>query len=250
MICYKVFTLFPEVIQVYLYANAPLKRGMEKGILKVEVVNYREYSTNRHKKVDNTVYGGGSGMLLSPEALVRAVREHQSPASRIFFLDPKGRKLDQKLAVQISGEREVFLVCGRYEGFDERIFEILRGERISLGDFVLTGGELAALAVIDASARFIPGTLRSFESQKEESFQSGWLEYPHYTRPREFEGKKVPEVLFSGDHKKIREWKQKNSIKNTIKNRPDLLKALNLSDIEREQLKETIKEIYDGHQCG
>jgi tRNA (guanine37-N1)-methyltransferase len=198
--------------------------------------------------VDDIVYGGGPGMLLTPEPVVESIRDHRSGKTRIFFMDPRGKTLNQELAEEISKEKEVFLVCGRYEGFDERIFEIIGGERISLGDFVLTGGELAALAVIDASARFIPGSLDSFESLDEESFSKGWLEYPHYTRPRKFEDFSVPEVLFSGNHREINRWKVKNSIKNTIKNRPDLLKSLNLDDVEHEILNETIKEIYHGNE--
>lgn len=245
MVCYKFFTLFPQIIDNYIENNAPIKRGIEEKVLSVETVNFREYAENKHKKVDDQLYGGGPGLLLHPQPLLSALKDHKKPESRLFFMQPKGKKLDNKLAKELSNEKEILLVCGRYEGFDERIFDYYKeAEFISLGDFVLTGGELAALAVLDSSSRFIKGTLDSFESQEDESFNKGWLEHPQYTRPRNFEGFEVPELLFGGNHQKINDWKLKNSIKNTIKNRPDLLKSLNLNDIERDLIKEIIKEIY------
>lgn len=249
MVSYKILTLFPEVIESYINNNAPISRGIKNKVLSVDSVNFRNYSENKHQKVDDIVYGGGPGMLLSPAPLLNAIKEHKTSQTKIYFMDPRGKVLDNTLAKKIANESDVMLVCGRYEGFDERIFDIIEHEKISLGDFVLTGGELAAMAVLDASARFIPGSLDSYESHEEESFNHGWLEQPHYTRPRNFQGFEVPKVLFSGNHKEIEKWKLKNSIKNTIKNRPDLLKSLNLKDLERNMIKEIIKEIYDGHQC-
>lgn len=247
MTSFKIFTLFPEVIQNYVANNAPIKRGIEKGIVSVGAVNIRDYSKQKHKKVDDIVYGGGPGMLLAPAPIVDSVRAHRKPETRIFFMDPRGKKLDNQLAKEIAREKEVFLICGRYEGFDQRAIDILGGEMISLGDFILTGGELAALAVLDSSTRFMEGSLDDFESQEEESFNKGLLEHPQYTRPPVFEGMAVPEELLSGHHKRILEWKIKNSINISIKNRPDLLKLLNLNSIEQDYLKNAIKELYCGN---
>ena len=248
MVSYKVFTLFPDFIQNYIESCAPLKRGIEQNKIEIQTVNFRDFSASKHKKVDDEVYGGGPGMLLSPQPLIDSINHHKTKKSKIFFLDPKGKPFNNKMAKEISQNEEIFLVCGKYEGFDKRIFDLVEGRLISLGDFILTGGELAALAVIDASARYVQGVLESYESQEVESFNMGWLENDNYTRPRIYEEIPVPEVLFNGNHKKIEEWKLRNSIKNTIKNRPDLLKLLNLKNSEIEIMKLIIKECYDGNQ--
>ncbi len=243
---YKVFTLFPEVIHHYITFNAPLTRGIQKGILQVETINYRDYSYFKHQKVDDLVYGGGPGMLIRGEPLLTAIQNHSNPKNppMILIMDPKGVPFTQNFAKKLSQLPEIFFICGRYEGMDSRLTEILKAQPVSLGDFVLTGGELAALAIIDATARLIQGTLDSYESQEEESFSTGWLEYENYTRPPLLEEKEVPKVLLSGNHKEINLWRKKNSIKNTIKNRPDLLKELNLNSYELTLIKNILKEIY------
>lgn len=239
-----IFTLFPQIIENYCLYNAPIQRALKNKIISINSINFRDFSKNKHKKVDDIPFGGGPGMVLQLQPIIDAVRFYQKPHTKIFFLDPKGKVFDQKKAKAISELEHIFLICGRYEGFDARIYEILGGECISLGNFILTSGEIAALAVLDASIRLIPGTIESTESLKEESFTNHFIEYDHFTRPACFEGKKVPDVLLSGNHKKIQEWRIKNSIKNTIKNRPDLLKLLNLNVIELKLIKEILKEIY------
>ncbi|HOJ50059.1 MAG TPA: tRNA (guanosine(37)-N1)-methyltransferase TrmD [Spirochaetota bacterium] len=243
MVCYKVLTLFPNLINEYINSNAPLKRGIEKGIIKIKVINFREYSDDKHKKVDDEIYGDGAGMLLKCQPIIDAVRGNSGPETKIIITDPRGKVFNNKIAKELSKEKEIMIICGRYEGFDERINMILKPERISLGDFILTNGEIVALSIIDSSIRFIEGVLDSYESTFEESFNP-LLEYDQYTRPREYKGLKVPEALISGDHKKIKEFRLKSALKNTIKNRPDLLKSLNLDISNLKIAKEIIKEIY------
>jgi len=243
MICYKVLTLFPRVIEEYINNNAPIKRGIENNLIDIKVINYRDYSSDKHKKVDDEIYGDGCGMLIKCQPVIDAVRANASNNAKIIITDPRGKVFNKKIAEELSKEKEIVIICGRYEGFDERISDILKPEKISLGDFILTGGEIVALSIIDASSRFINGVLDSYESLLEESFNN-LLEYDHYTRPREYMGLCVPEVLFSGDHKKINEFRLKSSLKNTIKNRPDLLKSLNLNGQTLTMAKEIIKEIY------
>jgi len=170
MLRFKVFTLVPDLITAYIESAMPLKRGIQKNLLEIQAINFRDFSEDRHKKVDDTAYGGGPGMVIKPEPLIKAVETYQTPKTRIIFMDPKGKKLDHDLAKNLSREEEIFLICGKYEGIDQRVYDILGGEMISLGDFVMTGGELSALAVIDSTSRFIEGTMDSFESKDEESF--------------------------------------------------------------------------------
>lgn len=248
MLRFKVFTLFPEIVDNYVEYNAPLKRGISNGVIAVEAVNFRDFSESRHRKVDDIVYGGGPGMVIAPGPVVKAVKAHQRSETRILIMDPRGRKMSNELARELAREEEIFLLCARYEGFDQRIYDVLQLEPVSLGDFVLTGGELPALAVMDATARFVPGSMDSYESQAEESFNfEGLLEYDQYTRPENFEGFQVPDVLRQGNHKKIEHWRLKKSLKNTIKNRPDLLKLLNLNPTKLDMVKIIVKELYGGH---
>lgn len=244
MISFKVFTLFPEVIQAYLAHNAPLKRGIERQIIQIESVNYRDYSQNRHHKVDDEVYGGGPGMLISPQPLLDAVQAFKTPSAKILIMDPRGKVLDNQYAKELAGEKEIFLICGRYEGFDQRIIDSLEAQMVSLGDFVLTGGELAALAVIDSTCRFVKGSLDDFASQENESFNHGLLEHDQYTRPAVYENKAVPDELQSGNHKKIEAWKYKNSLKNTLLYRPDLLKKMIFQENPNPYFHQIILEKY------
>jgi tRNA (guanine37-N1)-methyltransferase len=223
-----VLTLFPGLFEPFL-AEGVLGRALRGGLLAVELVNYREHGLGRHKVVDDEPYGGGAGMVLRPEPLFAAVRERraaheaQGRRARTILLTPQGRPFDQGKARELAGADEALLfVCGRYEGFDERIRQGLADEELSLGDFVLLGGEVAAMAVIEAVARLIPGVLGNPASNADESFAEAGLEYPHYTRPAEFEGMRVPEVLASGNHALIQAWRSEQARRRTAERRPDL----------------------------
>lgn len=221
-----VLTLFPEMIQPVISQSIIGRAIMEKK-LTVNVIDFRAYSTDKHRKVDDYPYGGGAGMVLKVEPVVRALRaiDHHESALKLL-MTPQGKRYEQSDAKRFSTSSHVIILCGHYEGFDERIREYF-DEEISIGDFVMTGGEVAALAVIDSTIRLIPGILNKQASYEEDSFTDGLLEYPHYTRPREFEGKAVPEVLLSGDHAAIRAWRDMQAHKRTSTRRPDLYKQRN-----------------------
>ncbi len=221
-----VLTLFPEMIQPVISQSIIGRAIMEKK-LTVNVIDFRAYSTDKHRKVDDYPYGGGAGMVLKVEPVVRALRaiDHHESALKLL-MTPQGKRYEQSDAKRFSASSHVIILCGHYEGFDERIREYF-DEEISIGDFVMTGGEVAALAVIDSTIRLIPGILNKQASYEEDSFTDGLLEYPHYTRPREFEGKAVPEVLLSGDHAAIRAWRDMQAHKRTSTRRPDLYKQRN-----------------------
>lgn len=219
----SVLTLFPEAYSA-LYQGI-IGKALEKGLFSLEITNIRDYSANKHKKCDDYPFGGGAGMVMTPQPLHDAInavdREHK--AKRIY-LSPKGRRLDQDAVRALAAEREIVLVNGSYEGIDERIIELDVDYEISIGDYVLTSGDLASMVIIDAVARYIPGVLGSEESTEEESFSDGLLEYPQYTRPQSFMGLDVPEVLLSGNHAEIKAWRKKKSLEITASRRPDLLK--------------------------
>jgi tRNA (guanine37-N1)-methyltransferase len=217
-----ILTLFPEMVEPLLNSSI-LKRAQEKKLVKFEIVNFRDFSTNKHKTVDDTPYGGGSGMVLAVEPIFYALESLEKPNHKIL-LSPQGATFDQSKAKELLKEDHLIFICGHYEGFDERVLEFV-DEEISLGDFVMTGGEIASLAMIDAVVRLIPGVLGSQESFENDSFYDGLLDYPQYTKPREFQGFKVPDVLLSGDHAKIDKWREEMAKKKTLERRPDLLKA-------------------------
>lgn len=217
---FHVLTLFPEMFAPV--SGSILGRAANRGVLDINVVNIRDYSMDRHKKTDETPFGGGAGMVMSPDPVFRALRALSPFAGPVIYLSPKGRLLDQKLTCELSLEKELILLCGHYEGIDQRIIERWSLHEISIGDYILTGGELPAMVVMDAVSRMVPGVLGSSESHKEESISFGLLEYPHYTRPREYEGQKVPDVLLSGNHKQIRLWRFLQSLRITHERRPDL----------------------------
>ena len=237
-----VLTLFPRMISSALDESI-LKRARDKGLLNVRVTDIRDFTVNKHRTADDSPYGGGAGMVLKAEPIVKAVdfiREEEKEL-RIILLSPQGRRYDQTIARELSREeRRIVFLCGHYEGIDERVKIILSPEEISIGDYVLTGGELAALVVIDSAVRLIPGVVGDSASIEEESF-NGILDYPHYTRPVEFRGVQVPPVLLSGDHENIRRWRRRQALLNTMKKRPDLLAGAILTEEERELLEE-IKE--------
>ncbi|MEC4677030.1 MAG: tRNA (guanosine(37)-N1)-methyltransferase TrmD [Nitrospirota bacterium] len=240
---FSVLSIFPEMLAPYLEASI-LKRAIEKGILEVGIHNPRDYATGRHKVVDDSPYGGGSGMVMKPEPFFRILRTlwPEEDKRKIIMLSPKGRIFNQDIAMELSKEkRDVVLLCGRYEAIDERVGEYLVDDEISIGDYVLTGGELAALVIIDAVTRLIPGVLGDSRSAEEESFSWGLLDYPHYTRPEEYRGMKVPGVLLSGNHAEINRWRKKQALKLTLERRPDLLKKYLMTEDDKKMLDE-IKE--------
>ncbi len=219
---FDVLTLFPEIIQSYCDVSI-MKRARESGIFNVNTVNPRDFTLDKHKKVDDTPYGGGAGMVLAPQPYVDAYDSiTKSQNSITVMLSPQGEPLTEKLVIDLSKYDQIIMLCGHYEGFDERIREIIQPREISIGDFVLTGGELPALCLIDAVSRKLEGTLGKIESAEEDSFSNGLLEYPQYTKPRDFRGYKVPEVLLNGNHKEINEFRFQQQVERTKKRRPDL----------------------------
>ncbi|MGQ9687522.1 MAG: tRNA (guanosine(37)-N1)-methyltransferase TrmD [Desulfobaccales bacterium] len=229
-------TLFPEFFLSPL-SQSMLRRAQVLGRVRFRVLNLRDFTTDRHQVTDDRPFGGGPGMVLKPEPLVAAVRRvrQEDRDTRVILLSPAGRLFDQKTARRLAQLNSLLLVCGHYEGVDERVREFI-DEEISIGDYVLTGGEIPALVVVDAVTRLLPGVLGGEGAAEEESFQTGLLEYPHYTRPREFEGLRVPEVLLSGDHARIAHWRRREALKRTAALRPDLLARASLSPEDREFL--------------
>ncbi|GAA0861262.1 tRNA (guanosine(37)-N1)-methyltransferase TrmD [Paraclostridium tenue] len=224
---FHIMTLFPEIFNSYM-SESIMKRAVEKGIIEVNIYNIRDFSTNKHKKVDDYPFGGGAGMVMTPQPIYdtykHIVDKFNIKEPRVIYLTPKGKVHSQNIASEMSTFKDVILLCGHYEGIDQRIIDSIVTDEISIGDYVLTGGELPALILIDSISRLIPGVLNQNESFEEESFKDNLLEYPHYTRPREFMGIEVPEVLLSGNHKKIDEWRHEKSIEITKERRPDLYK--------------------------
>ncbi len=234
-----VLTLFPEVFDTYLQTSV-IKRAQDSDAARVRLVNFRDYSMDRHHTVDDYPFGGGAGMVLKPEPLFRAVEalnEDEIPIERIILLSPQGRPFTQNVAKELSSVKRMVLICGHYEGFDERIREHLVTDEVSIGDYVLTGGELAALVVMDAVIRLIPGVLGNPDSAGSDSFSNGLLEHPQYTRPRKYLDWVVPEVLLSGNHQEIAKWRHEQSLLRTLQRRPELLNDRQLSDSDLEWLK-------------
>ena len=217
----QVFTLYPEVFP------GPLNKGLygkalTKKLWDLKVVNIRDAAEDKHKTVDDTPYGGGSGMLLKADVLAKSLDLNKNDSERIFYLSPKGKNFDQKYAQDLTNEKSISLICGHFEGVDERILETRNIEQISIGDFILSGGETAALVIIDSILRLLPGVLGNEKSASDETFQNGLLEYPQYTKPQIWEQKSVPDVLLSGDHNKIKDWRLSQSEAITRDRRPDL----------------------------
>ncbi len=219
---FDVLTLFPEAIENYCDVSI-MKRAKDNGVLEVKTINPRDYTLDKHKKVDDTPYGGGAGMVLAPQPYVDAYESIEKLENSItVMLSPQGEPLCEQLVCDLSKYEQIIMLCGHYEGFDERIREIIKPKEISVGDFVLTGGELPALCIIDAVSRKIEGTLGKIESAHEDSFSNGLLEYPQYTKPREYRGLQVPEVLLNGNHKEINEYRFQQQLERTKLRRPDL----------------------------
>jgi len=243
-----IITLFPSMFRGP-FDESIIKRARKKGILEINLHNLRDFTDDRHRTVDDLPYGGGAGMVMKPEPLFRAVekvKEEKRSSWKVILLSPQGQPFAQEKAKELAQEEGLIFICGHYEGVDERVREHLIDEELSLGDFVLTGGELAAMVIVDAIARMLPEVLGCKDSIREDSFYQTLLDYPHYTRPAEFRGWKVPGVLISGNHQKIREWRKKKKLENTFKKRPDLLKTAKLSR-EEEEMLEQIKRARTEH---
>ncbi|GGI89472.1 tRNA (guanosine(37)-N1)-methyltransferase TrmD [Halopseudomonas pertucinogena] len=239
-----VVTLFPEMFTA-LTGHGVTGRAVKRGQLTVEYSNPRDHAHDRHRTVDDRPFGGGPGMLMKVEPLleaIEAIREKAPSTPRVIYLSPQGQPLTQQRAEELAQLDSLVLLCGRYEGIDERIIEMCVDEEISIGDYVLSGGELGAMVLLDAVTRLIPGVLGHADSAVEDSFSEGWLDCPHYTRPEEFAGQRVPEVLLSGNHELIRRWRLKQSLGRTWQRRPELLKELTLSKEQQQLLAEYIRE--------
>lgn len=238
-----VITLFPGIFSSALNESI-LKIAQKKGLLSVHIHNLRDYCLDKHKKADDEPYGGGPGMVLKPEPIFRAVYSIKSeqPQAKVILTSPQGILFTQEFAKKLAKENSLIIICGHYEGVDERVNIKLVDFEISIGDYVLTGGELPALVIIDAIARLLPGVLGNYNSVIHDSFYNGILGYPQYTRPAEYEGLKVPEILLSGDHQKISRWRRKEALRKTLKNRPDLLERRKLSELDYQLLDEIKKE--------
>ncbi|MDI7741639.1 tRNA (guanosine(37)-N1)-methyltransferase TrmD [Lysinibacillus fusiformis] len=235
-----VLSLFPDMF-TGVFGSSILKKAQEKGAVSLEVSDIRDFSTNKHKQVDDYPYGGGAGMVLKPEPMfqaVEAITEGRKP--RIILMCPQGERFTQKKAEELAMEEDLVFLCGHYEGYDERIRTNLVTDEISIGDFVLTGGELPAMTVIDAVVRLLPGVLGQQDSHIQDSFSTGLLEHPHYTRPADFRGMKVPDVLLSGNHANIDKWREQESLKRTFERRPDLLEEMDLTQ-EQKAFIESLK---------
>jgi tRNA (guanine37-N1)-methyltransferase len=256
---FEVFTLFPEVFEPYLETSI-LQRARQNGLVEVKLHNIRNWTTDRHHITDDEPYGGGGGMVMKPDPIFAAVEDilGSPPDCPVILLTPQGRLFNQEMAHELAFEgdrspdqaRRLALICGRYEGVDERVCEHLATDEISIGDFVITGGELAALVVIDAVSRWIPGVLGDPDGALDDSHASGLLEYPHYTRPQEFRGWRVPEILLSGDHGRIARWRREQSLLRTFQRRPDLLGKANLSAADLKFIAQLLDQAPEGEALG
>jgi len=240
-----VLSLFPEMF-AGVFGQSILHKAVEKGAVQYNIVNFRDYADNKHNTVDDYPYGGGAGMVLKPQPIFDAVADLKEKAesnhARVILLCPQGSRFDQKKAEELAKEEHLLFICGHYEGYDERIRETLVTDEISIGDYVLTGGELGAMVIIDSVVRLLPEVLGNEESHMKDSFSTGLLEHPHYTRPADFRGLKVPDVLLSGNHKLIEEWRGKEALRRTLLRRPDLIDKIDLTKEQEKWLIEVKKE--------
>ncbi|MCK9216567.1 MAG: tRNA (guanosine(37)-N1)-methyltransferase TrmD [Firmicutes bacterium] len=242
---FDILTLFPSMFE-NVFGESIIKRAIDKRLVKIALHNIRDFSDDRHKRVDDYPYGGGLGMVMQCGPIfstLNHVVEDIGERPHVILMSPQGIVFNQKKAQGLLKHRNIAIICGHYEGIDERVLEELVDEEITIGDYILTGGEIAAMAVVDSVSRLIPGVLKEEESYSIETFSSGLLEYPQYTRPADFMGFKVPDILLSGHHKNIEKWRKYQSIKRTYMKRPDLLNSASLDENDKEVLKEIIKEI-------
>lgn len=231
---FDVLTLFPEMFNAL--KESVIGRALDNNLIEMNLINIRDFSKDKHKKVDDTTYGGGAGMLMRPDVVYDAYKSVKSEKSKVIYLSPKGKVLTQNKVKDLAKEEHLILLCGHYEGIDQRVLDMIVDEEISIGDYVLTGGEIPAMVLIDSVSRYVDGVITE-ESVKEESFSEGLLEYPQYTRPEVFEGISVPEVLKSGNHQNIDKWRRLESLKITYKNRPELLENIELTQEELDYIK-------------
>lgn len=234
---FDILTLFPSMFDGP-FTESIIRRAAEKGLLEIRFHNIRDYATDRHRVVDDAPYGGGDGMVMKVDPLAACIEavKCDRPAARVILTTPRGRRFDHAAARELAREEEVIIICGRYEGVDERVRELFVNDEFSIGDFVLTGGELAAMVMVDAVARFVPGVLGSPGSAETDSFGDGLLEYPQYTRPAEFRGTRVPDILLSGNHAEVSLWRRRKALEKTYQVRPDLFESVVLERAEREFL--------------
>ena len=263
---FYVLTLFPEIPRAF-FENSIMAKAVEKGIIAYELVNIRDFAFDKHKTCDDSPYGGGAGMLMKTEPLCKALesvkvkskflddgtvkktkksKKNKTKGKRIIYVTPSGKPLTQKLAYELSQEEELVFICGRYEGIDQRVIDSYVDDEISIGDYVLSSGELAATVIIDSVYRLVDGVISS-ESLEEESFSDGLLEYPQYTRPEVFKGMKVPDVLLSGHHENIRKWRLKKRLAKTLQNRPEMISSARLSGKLTDEAEQMIEEIIKGN---
>jgi len=243
MIRFDVLTLFPEFFDKVL-GESIIGRAQESGYVKVNAINIRDFTVNKHKKVDDYAYGGGTGMLMTPQPIFDAyssIKWLNDKKPKVIYMSPQGKVLTQEKAAELSGEEQLIILCGHYEGIDERVIEGLVDEEISIGDYVLTGGELPAMVLIDCISRMVPGVLPNEDAYSNESIYNGMLEYPQYTRPYEYNGMKVPDILISGHHANIEDWKKNQSLMRTFLKRPDLFEKLDLTEKEKAKIKEMLE---------
>ena len=257
---FDVLTLFPEMFDIL--NESIIGRAKEKGLININLINIRDFSKNKHKKVDDTPYGGGAGMVIQPDVVYDAYKsviknndksglDEKSKKTRVIYMSPQGKKLDQQKVEELSKQEHLILLCGHYEGIDQRVLDTIVDEEISIGDYVLTGGELPAMVLIDSVSRYVEGVLKD-DSTTEESFSQGLLEYPQYTRPEVFEEQQVPEVLRSGNHQMIDKWRREQSLKRTLEKRPDLLEKVDLSDEDKkilEKFKNDVPNSICNNKC-
>ena len=237
---FDVLTLFPEMFEVC--KQSILGKAQEKDLINVNMVNIRDFSENKHKKVDDTPYGGGAGMIMMPDVVYRAYESVKTKDAKVIYMSPQGKLLNQAKVQELSKEKHLILLCGHYEGIDQRVLDKIVDEEISIGDYVLTGGELPAMVLIDSVSRYVEGVITK-DSIQEESFSDGLLEYPQYTRPEVFQDVKVPEILLSGHHENIEKWHKEKALETTYIKRPDLLENYNLSNQEKEILEKIKNEV-------
>lgn len=235
---FDVLTLFPEMFESL--NKSIIGRAAEKNLISINTINIRDFSKNKHKKVDDTPYGGGAGMVMMPDVIYDAYQSVKDEDAKVIYMTPQGKTLNQKKIEQLSKEKHLVLLCGHYEGVDQRIIDEIVDEEISIGDYVLTGGEIPAMVLIDSVSRYVEGVL-SEGSSKEESFSQGILEYPQYTRPENFKNRKVPEILLSGHHLNIEKWRRAEALQNTYLKRPELLENVELSEEDKKYLNEIKK---------
>lgn len=232
---FDILTLFPEMFEGL--SKSIIGRAIEKGIISLNIIDIRNFSKDKHKKVDDTPYGGGAGMIIRPDVVYDAYKSITDNDAKLIYMSPQGKKLDQEKVENLSKEKHIILLCGHYEGIDQRVLDEIVDEEISIGDYVLTGGEIPAMVLVDSVSRYVEGVLTK-ESISEESFSNGLLEYPQYTRPEIFNDTKVPEILLTGHHENIRKWRRKESIKNTYFKRPKLLENVNLTKEDKSYIEE------------